>query len=265
LSYLKNEVTSLPEFQQELLGGYAFNNGGTYWVVKEGAALRSYYGYIIDGLFQEGDDIANSPTPADNFQPGMPRFRDISGPDGVPDGKITADDRTILGSPFPDYTFGLRNEFSYKNFTLDVFINSSQGVETFDSYIAETIYPQNLYGNTFSTFYFDRWTPDNPNTSIPSGQNFSLYGGQQVINSLDVVDVSYVRIKNVTLTYRVPVTNTNWFSDLSIYIAGENLYTWTDYLGYDPENSIFGNSLESKAYNGYPLARTYRLGLNIKF
>ncbi|WP_167607648.1 SusC/RagA family TonB-linked outer membrane protein [Maribellus sediminis] len=265
LSYLKNEVTSLPEFQQELLGGYAFNNGGTYWVVKEGAALRSYYGYIIDGLFQEGDDIANSPTPADNFQPGMPRFRDISGPDGVPDGKINADDRTILGSPFPDYTFGLRNEFSYKNFTLDVFINGSQGAETFDSYIAETIYPQNLYGNTFSTFYFDRWTPDNPNTSIPSGQNFSLYGGQQVINSLDVVDVSYVRIKNVTLTYRVPVNNTNWFSDLSIYIAGENLVTWTDYLGYDPENSIFGDSLESKAYNGYPLARTYRLGLNIKF
>ncbi|GAA4307175.1 SusC/RagA family TonB-linked outer membrane protein [Aestuariibaculum suncheonense] len=264
-SYLKNEVTDLPDFQQEIFGGYAFNNAGNYWVVKEGAALRSYYGFFIDGLFQEGDDIANSPTPSEGFQPGMPRFRDVSGPDGVPDGKITADDRSVLGSPFPDYTFGIRNQFRYKNFTLDVFINGSQGAETFDAYIAETIYPQNLYGNTFSTFYFDRWTPENPNTNIPSGQNFSLYGGQQVVNSLNVVDVSYVRLKNVTLSYRLPLANNRLFSDLNIYVAADNLATWTDFLGYDPEASIFGDSLESKSYNSYPLARTFRLGIDVKF
>lgn len=265
LSFLKNEVTNLPDFQQEIFGGNAFNNGGNYWVVREGAALRSYYGFIIDGLFQEGDDIENSPTPSAGFQPGMPRFRDVSGPDGVPDGEITADDRTILGDPFPDYTFGIRNQFSYKNFTLDVFINGSQGVKTFETNIAETIYPANLFGNSFSSFYFDRWTPDNPNTNIPSGENFSLYGGQQVINSLNVVDASYVRLKNVTLSYKVPLTNNKLFSDLSIYIAADNIATWTDFLGYDPEGNFFGDGLESRSFNTYPLARTFRVGIDIKF
>lgn len=258
-SYLKNEVTSLPDFTQEIIGGYAGNNVGAFWIVQEAAALRSFYGYVIDGLFQEGDDIANSPTPAPNFQPGMPRFVDQNG-----DGTINAEDRVIIGSPFPDYTYGMRNTFSYKNFTLSTFINGVEGVDRYQSDIAETLYPQNNFSNPLATYYYNRWTPENTNTNIPSGQNFTLYGGAQAVNTLTVVDASYVRLKNVTLSYNFPLKD-SFLSSLNIFVAGDNLATWTDFLGYDPEANIQGGSLEAKTYNAYPLARVYRLGLDIKF
>jgi len=258
-SYLKNEVTSLPDFTQEIIGGYAGNNVGAFWIVQEGAALRSFYGYVVDGLFQEGDDIENAPTPAPNFQPGMPRFVDQNG-----DGTINAEDRVIIGSPFPDYTYGMRNTFSYKNFTLSTFINGVEGVDRYQSDIAETLYPQNNFSNPLATYYYNRWTPENTNTNIPSGQNFTLYGGAQAVNTLTVVDASYIRLKNVTLSYNFPLKN-SFLSSLNIFVAGDNLATWTDFLGYDPEANIQGGSLEAKTYNAYPLARVYRLGLDIKF
>lgn len=257
LSYLQNEVTRLPDFTEQIIGGFAGNFVSGFWIVEEGAALRSYYGYEIDGIFQEGDDVENSPTPAPDFKPGMPRFADQD-----KDGDIDADDRVILGNAFPDFTYGIRNTFTYANFTLDIFINGVQGATTYDNNVAESLYPINTFTNTLSTYYFGRYTPENPSTTLPSGENYSLYASQAV-NSLTIVDASYVRLKNVTLNYNVPLESAT-ISGLSVYAAVDNLLTITGFEGYDPEASVT-NSLEARSYNSYPLARTVRFGLDIQF
>ena len=258
VAYVKNRVTSLPDFTQQIIGGFAGNYVSNYWIVRPGDALRSFYGYQIDGIFQQGDDVANSPTPVkQGYTAGMPRFRDQNG-----DGVIDANDRVVLGKSIPDYTFGFRNTFTYKGLSLDVFINAVQGVQTFDTNVAESLYPTNTFTNTLSKYYFDRWTPDNPTNTLPSGVNYSLYAGQAV-NSLTVVDASYARLKNVTLGYALPLT-VKGLSSVRLYASADNLYTLTRFKGYDPESSVQGGTLDSRAYNSYPLARVVRLGLDIK-
>ena len=260
LSYVKNKVTSLPPFTQQIIGGNAGNFVTGYWIVREGDALRSFYGYKIDGIFQTGDDIANSPTPVQQgYLPGMPRFHDQNG-----DGVINTDDRVILGKSIPDYTFGLRNTFNYKGLSLDIFINGVKGVETFDNNVAESLYPINTFTNTNSRYFFDRWTPENPSNELPSGVNYSLYAGGLAVNSLTISDASYARLKNVTLAYNIPLRIKSP-SAIRVYVSGDNLFTITKFEGSDPEASVQGESLDSRAYNSYPLARVFRAGLDIKF
>ncbi|MFY0600061.1 MAG: TonB-dependent receptor [Cyclobacteriaceae bacterium] len=276
LSFLKNEVTKLPDFTQEIIGGRVGTFITQYTTVREGAALRSYYGYEINGIFQEGDDIANSATPT--FSAGMPRFVDQDG-----DGDVDANDRVILGDPFPDYTFGFRNVFKYQNLSLSVLLLGVQGIDVLNANVAESLYPTNTARNSISRYWQDRWTPSNPSNKFPSGENPSTYGGALAINSLTITDASFVRMKNVTLGYDVPVENISWVSMLNIYVSIDNLFTITDFEGYDPDANAEGldpvinaqiasedginsnNGVSRSSYNSYPLARTVRLGLNVKF
>lgn len=287
MSFLKNEVTQLPEFTQELITG----NIGTFiqgfTVVREGAPLMAFYGYEIDGIFQTGDNIEAAATPfsvADGYAPGMPRFVDQNG-----DGNIDADDRVVLGDPFPDFSFGFNNTFTYKNFSLDVFLQGVQGIESLNGNVTESIYPTNSARNSISRYFTDRWTPNNPSNTIPSGVNPSLYGGQFQINSLTVTDASFVRLKNVTLGFNIPLKDSSKLSMVRLYGAVDNLFTITDFEGFDPDASSgsvgsapsvpgVGNNVANTgagtsnptgvtktSYNTYPLARTVRLGLDIKF
>ena len=260
LSYVKNQVTGLPSFTQQIIGGNAGNFVSGYWIVRQGDALRSFYGYQIDGIFQTVDEVASSAKPVQQgYLPGMPRFRDVNG-----DGVINVNDRVILGKSIPDYTFGFRNTITYKNLSLDVFINGVQGVETFDNNVAESLYPINTFTNTNSRYFFDRWTPENPSSTLPSGVNYSLYAGGFAVNSLTVTDASYARLKNVTLGYNVPLTGKS-LSLVRVYVSADNLLTVTSFEGSDPEASVQGESLDSRAYNSYPLARVIRAGFDIKF
>lgn len=267
LSFLKNEVTQLPDFTQKIIGGSIGFTGG-YTVVQEGTPLRSFYGYEINGMFQEGDDIANSPIPASSgagYAAGMPKFVDQNN-----DGTIDEEDRVVLGDPFPDFTFGISNTFSYKGISLDLLVIGVQGIETVDGNIAESLYPTNSRRNSIATYFHDRWTPENPSNQFPSGMNPSLYGGGRAINTLTVVDASYVRLKNITLGYSLPNAEVLKLSSLTVFIGVDNIYTLTDYKGYDPESSSVNpnNGLSNVAkqnYNSYPLARTFRVGVDVKF
>jgi TonB-linked SusC/RagA family outer membrane protein len=261
LSILKNEVTKLPDFTQEIIGGSIGFTGG-YTIVKEGAPLRAFYGYQISGIFQEGDDIANSPTPANNanYKAGMPKFVDQNN-----DGVIDSDDRVILGNPFPDFTFGINNSLSYKDFSFDLFITGVQGIKTIDGNVAESIYPTNSSRNAISTYFLDRWTPENPSNTLPSLENPSLYGGGRSINTLTVRDASFVRLKNITIGYTAPFAEKLKLASLRFYLAADNLITITDYEGYDPDASSAGIGVAKQSYNSYPLARTFRFGIDVKF
>ena len=259
ISTLKNEVTELPPFVGDIITAGGIGFAGQYTVVQEGYPMRAYYGYNVVGMFQEGDDIANSAQP--NALPGWPKFEDVT-----PDGKIDGNDRIVLGDPFPDFSFSLNNSFSYKNFTLDVYIMGVQGIETMNVNLLESFRPINFDRNILTDHYLNRWTPDNPGAPYPSGVNPSTYfAGDKFVNNLTVVDASFFRLKTVTLGYDVPVQNINLFKSAHVYLSAENLLTITDFEGFDPDANQSGTGIAKSSYNNYPLARVIRVGANIKF
>lgn len=261
LSTLKNEVVDLPPYVGDIITGGILANVPGFAIVKEGYPMRAFYGYQITGIFQLDDDIANSAQPT--AQPGEPIFLDY-----VKDGKIDANDRVILGSPFPDLTYSFNNSFSYKNFNLQIYFLGVQGIQTFNANVLESMFPINFDRNIMSKHYFQRWTPENTDTEYPSGVNSAVYfGGGKMINSYTVQDASYLRLKNITLSYDVPLKNLKLFKSATISLSGENLFTWTDFEGFDPEANQTGDgtSIEKSSYNNYPTAKIFRMSADIKF
>ncbi|MCF6358104.1 MAG: TonB-dependent receptor, partial [Draconibacterium sp.] len=259
LSTLTNKVIELPPFVGDIITSGGIGFAGQYSVVQEGSPMRAYYGYNLVGIFQEGDDIANSAQPT--ALPGWPEFEDVND-----DGKIDGSDRVVLGDPFPDFSFSLNNSFSYKNFTLDVYIMGVQGIETMNVNLLESFRPINFDRNILTDHYVNRWTPDNPNAPYPSGVNPSVYfAGDKFVNNLTVVDASFIRLKTVTLGYDIPVQKINLFKSAHVYFSAENLLTVTDFEGFDPDANQSGTGIAKSSYNNYPLARVFRLGANIKF
>lgn len=258
LSFLKNEVKDLPDFIPELITGSALTFTSGYELTRVGSSIYSYYGYEVEGIWQVGDDIANSAQP--NAKPGDLKFKNQND-----DNVIDSNDRVILGNPFPKVTFGFTNSVRYKNLTLSVFLQGVFGIKTLDANVLETLYPTNEYRNRLSKYYLNRWTEDNPSNKYPSGVNPTNYGGQYSINSLTVIDASFFRIKNINLSYNIPMKKNKVIQSALIYGAIDNLHTFTKFDGFDPDASSTGSSVSKVNYNSYPLARTYRFGVNLTF
>ena len=238
-------------------------------ISRVGFPLRSYYGYIADGLFQTTDVIPKvAPTTYDaaavpfhfaNTVAGDIRYKDVSGPNGVPDGKIDQNDRVLLGNNFPRYEYSLNANLAWKGVDLGLFF---QGVGKRDNYISGTgawaFFAADFIPTAFA-YHKDSWRPDNPNASYPrltDGIN-----NNQVNSSFWVRDGSYLRLKNVTLGYTLPkgISETLKLKSLRIYVSGQNLLTKSNYFpGFDPEGH--NNNGEF-----YPVMKTYTVGLNVKF
>ncbi|TAM95820.1 MAG: SusC/RagA family TonB-linked outer membrane protein [Chitinophagaceae bacterium] len=259
-STLKNTVTKLPDFVPTpiIQGSIASGFTPSFEIVQVGYPIDAYYGYKIIGIFQQNSDISHSAQP--NAQPGHPIFKDVN-----KNGKIDPGDRMLLGSPFPKYIFGLSNDFSYKRFDLNFLITSHQGVSTLDQNVVEALYPINTFRNRLSEYWLDRWTPSNPSTKYPSGLNPVAYGGALSVNSLDVVDASYVRLQTVSLSYNIPISGDHALESILISISGDNLLTLTKFSGYNPDADDLGTGVGKANYNSYPLGRTIRLGVNVNF
>ena len=260
-STMKNEVVKLPEYVGDIITGGIVANIPGFALVRQGYPMRAFYGYEVTGIFQVGDDIANSAQPS--AMPGEPIFLDYDN-----NGVIDASDRIILGDPFPDFSYSINNSFSYKNFNLEVYLLGVNGVETFNANVLESMFPINFDRNIMTKHYVNRWTPENPNTGYPSGVNSAVYfGGGKMINSFTVQDASYMRLKNITLSYNIQLNDFKLFKSLLLSLSGENLLTVTKFDGYDPEANQTGNgtSIEKSSYNNYPTARVYRIGVNINF
>lgn len=275
VSHYKNRVN-------ELLGDLTINGDLTLntsnqniTLTQVGQPIGLFYGYQVEGLFRTLDDINGAP-----IQFGRPfedalfnstwlgdiKYRDVSGPEGVPDGVIDADDRTVIGNPHPDFTFGFQNTFSYKNFDLSIFAQGSYGNDVFNA-IGRSLTAGNSTYTNQAPSVLDYWSVDNPNAGSPR----LARNDTPNINISDryIEDGSYLRIQNVTLGYTLPseISEVVGLSKLKIYGSIQNLHTFTKYSGYDPEVGAYNqNALLLGVDNGrYPSPRTFTLGINVEF
>jgi TonB-linked SusC/RagA family outer membrane protein len=250
-SFVKNEVVSLGNISEIIQ-----TNAQISSLIRPGEALFSYYGTKAIGIFQEGQDpIAAQP----GIVPGNPIWLDAN-----EDGQINNDDRVVLGNPYPDFTFGINNSLDYKNFKLNVFVDGALGQELMNWTLYDALYPNDTYRNRLADPLLNRWTPDNPTNRWPSALNPSLYGGTQSNNFL-VADASYIRLRNVQLTYTFPMANINFLKSLDIFVGGQNLLVLTDYPGYDPDVNSLGQSGARIDRTAYPSSRVFQLGINVEF
>jgi len=237
-------------------GGTPIINGAT--IQQEGYALDSYYGYQADGLFQTAEEVKNAPFQFGNTAAGDIRYRDISGPNGVPDNKIDSYDRTILGNYFPRYEYSFNLAAQYKGFDVTGFF---QGVGKKDNYLSGTgsqpFYSANFQGSMYE-HQKDFWTPENTGAAYPRLTANSI-ANNYVTSSYWVRSASYLRIKNLVLGYTVPkaISGKIKIKSARIYLSGQNLFTWNNFFpGFDPEQRDTGGEF-------YPIMKTYTVGINI--
>lgn len=253
-SAIKNKVLEIGAADEIITGGLAFISNAS--IIRPGDPLSSYYGYIVDGVWQSEDDFSITD---DNVAPGDLKFRDINN-----DKTINDEDRTIIGSPFPDFTWGLTNTFNYKNFELSAFIEGVHGISMLNNNLVDTYFPINFRRNKIAEPYLNRWTEENPTNEYPSFINPTAQG-QRVVNTKTVSNASYIRLQSVRLAYNIPVNKIGFVRNINVYLTGQNLLTITDYEGIDPAANASGSDILKIDYNAYPLAKTYLVGLNISF
>lgn len=257
----RNEVTELTEGGAIYLenGGINKHGGGVY--IDVGLPLGVWRYPVIDGLFHNQDEVDayvndNGDPIQPGAEPGDVRYKDVDG-----DGDFDGDDVDIIGDPNPDYTFGLTNTFSWKGFDLIIFINGSQGNDIVAPMFAHAHQMGSISNGNLTAAMWDRWTPENMDSDIPkAGANYD-WGNNQVF------DGSYVRIKNIRLNYNIPTANITWLKKAQVYINIQNLATFTDYIGYDPEVNAAGQTAWQYGIdlNGFPNTRTFLVGITAGF
>jgi TonB-linked SusC/RagA family outer membrane protein len=235
--------------------GDGLDDLGNRWFI--GQPIGVIYDYTKVGIWQEDEIAAGLHKGWDETaQAGDLKLADISGPDGVPDGKIDDNDRSILGQTSPKWTGGLTNTFTYKDFSLSIFISTVQGALRNNAQIG--IAADEL-GRRNGPSEIGYWTPENKSNEWRSLGNHSNSYGYGFPS-----DASYTRIKDVTLSYTLPAATVSkiGIGALQLYLSGRNLYTFTDWIGWDPEARDISRGSENWAIN-YPVVRSFIFGINV--
>ncbi|WP_210422411.1 SusC/RagA family TonB-linked outer membrane protein [Spirosoma sp. KCTC 42546] len=254
ITTLKNRVLSLGNVTQSI--GSGPGSIGQVSILKTGESIGSFYGYIVDGVWQTGDDFGKAQT---GVRPGDLKYRDLDG-----NNIINASDRVILGKSLPDFYYGFNTNVSFKGLALDVFFEGSQGAKMLNSSLVDAYYPVDYRRNKLATPYLNRWTPNNPTNDYPSFLPNDVQGQRQITNKT-VEDASYLRLQAIRLSYKLPVPKNRYISSASVFVNGQNLYTFTKYSGTDPAANALGDNILRIDYNTYPLTRTFTTGLNLQF
>ncbi|WPP50768.1 SusC/RagA family TonB-linked outer membrane protein [Catalinimonas niigatensis] len=251
LATVKNTVTDLGGIPRIITGNAGFAD--QIAIIEEGSPLYAFYGYQIEGIWQENDDFDQT---MDNVQAGDIRYHDVN-----QDQTVNADDRVILGNSFPDLTYSLANTFTYKNFEMNIFFDGVEGVSMLNNNLVDAYFPIQFRRNRFAEPYLNRWTPERPSNTYPSFINPTSQG-QKVVNSYTVSDASYFRLNTLTMSYTLPA-KLSFIKAATIYFTGQNLFTITKYNGMDPAVNTNGNANFRIDYNAYPTARTFLVGARL--
>jgi TonB-linked SusC/RagA family outer membrane protein len=231
----------------------------------EGQSMGEFYGYNVLGLFQTPGDVDAAAT-QDGAQPGYFQYEDVSGPDGVPDGEISPDDRMSIGNPNPNFTYGINLNFGYKGFDLTAFFYGMQGNDIFNynKYWLDTW--DSFQGQKGKDMLYNSWTPENPDATTPKVSNSSNFSTLTVSSSYFVEDGSYFRMKNLQLGYTFDRSILgNVFSNLRLYVQATNLFTITGYSGLDPELASFNDTFMGVDEGNLPSNKQFIIGLNVGF
>ncbi|MDQ6477240.1 TonB-dependent receptor [Dyadobacter sp. LHD-138] len=260
---LRNEVLSLGVGQPingPTLGFTSISPSYT----EVGQSIGYFRGYIVDGIYQENSEVNKTLQP--NAVAGDFRYRDVNG-----DNRLTDADRVKLGSPWPTMTYGMNLDLGYKGFDLNVMLQGVAGNQIFHSNKFATT-PLKYFGGSGvvngSKDVLNRWTPGSGRNEIPRLAYVDANGNYANSSSFYVEDGDYMRIRNITLGYRIPqtlITKTRMFQSARFYVSAQNLFTFTKYSGFDPEVGST-NPLQSGVDNGvYPQPRTFMAGINFGF
>jgi len=246
----KSLVKSLGEGGSDIFGPNISANIVSFppTILREGEPFGLFWGTEAVGLFPLGDD-----------NEGQLQIADIN-----EDGSLNANDKTIIGDPNPDYIFGWNNSFTYKRLTLSAFLQGTIGNDIMN--VDRIFISGGITGNAgnHTQEYFERrWTPENPHNDVryPAGRS-----GEP--DSSLIEDGSYVRLKNISLSYNfAPEIFNGFISSARLYVTGTNLLTFTNYTGVDPEVNVFGgNNINTGVdFSAYPKSKQMLLGLNIGF
>ncbi|MEN0002761.1 MAG: TonB-dependent receptor [Bacteroidota bacterium] len=228
---------------------------------EEGRSISQFYGYVMEKVFESQAEVAESPFQSNGTRAGDIKFRDLNG-----DGVITDADQTFIGDPLPDFTLNMSNDFSYMGFDLNIFFQGVFGNEILNLLRRDT---EGMAGlNNQSAVVQNRWTTLNTITDVPRATGSDPNDNRR-ISTRFIEDGTFIRLRNISLGYNFPKS---WLQqiriqNLRVYASAQNLVTWTDYTGYDPEVGSFNqNPLINGVENGrYPIARSYTFGLNVQF
>lgn len=237
----RNKIVSLYGIDTDGSGQEDDDIGNSWFI---GHPINVYYDFVFDGIYQIGDEIP------EGFQPGFPKFQDLNS-----DGELDADyDRTIIGQGGqPRFRWGITNNFRYRNFDLSIFINAMQGwIGTFNDmdYYSNG---RNPISSTNLVYAGDWWTPENPSNTRPSLEYTRTWVGHSWYLSRN-----FIRVQDVSLSYSFPSSflQKNKLSNLGVFLSGKNLWTFTDWLGTNPE---------SISSDRYPIPRSYTMGFRLGF
>lgn len=257
LSFNRNKVLELGPEGTSIIS----SSRGDSHITQIGRPIGDFYGYVFEGVYDTEEEIANHAHLSTDV-PGDPIVKDVN-----KDGEITSDDRTVLGNYQPDFYYGMTNTFKFKNFDLSVLLQGVEGSKIMALIMRQTM---SMIGKTNQLgMARDRWrSAEEPGNGKVFSANKTVTGVRREASSFYMQDGSFLRIRNITMGYNFneALLKHVGLSKARVYVTSQNPFTFTKYIGYNPEVSTYHNALTPGVdYSNYPLAKTLTFGANLTF
>jgi TonB-linked SusC/RagA family outer membrane protein len=258
-SHYKNEILKVTDNIDFFPGG-ASRIGG-FNRSEVGQPISQFFGYEVLGLFQSQAEVDGAPT-QDGAEAGFFRFLDADA-----SGAIDGDDRVYIGSPHPDFTYGLNLGLTWKDFDFSAYFFGSQGNEIFNYNRWWLDFWQSFQNQKSADLLYRSWTPERTNTDVPKASNKSNFSNNTQSVSYYVEDGSFLRLRNLQIGYTLPTDAIGkiGLSRARVYVQGVNLLTFTKYSGIDPDVNNGGDQAFGVDFGNYPLVKQFIFGLNVSF
>jgi hypothetical protein len=223
-----------------------------------GHPMSAFFGYQVVGLFKDAAEVAAA-AKQDGAEPGFFRYADVNN-----DKVIDPKDRTFIGNPNPDFTYGLNLALTYKNFDISTFFYGSQGNDIFNNNKWWVDFWPSFQGQKSQDLLYRSWTPSNTGATVPKASNKSNFSTNTVSSSYYLEDGSFLRMKNLQVGYTVPASSLSkiYLKSVRVYVQAVNLFTITKYSGLDPEIGGGDRAFGVDAGN-YPNVKQFIIGLNL--